>query len=354
MKLMKIKPNDILFFRDGKPFDAGENMWMGTSFMPNPSVFYGAIFSAILAQNSEHRNEILNLELEQVLELGKVYIYDEENKDLYMSVPLDLFKNDRGFVKMGRIKQDGLLYFPDGNYERVNNQYIKVSNFKNSYTKGMAGSISIYNEDKFYTNSYKVGIKKSFQKSVEKDYLYRIDLMEFKGVDWNYAVEYCIKPEYIKLEDKGTIKLGGEGKSCKYEILDGISHKLPYDLNQLHDYENEICPYEKAKMILLSPGIYMKEGWRPSFENSSIKFHLGITDKPLYIGGFDLKKGKAKPMYRAVVAGSIYILESEEFKDKRLCEIKDFIKASIEGDCVDNFRGFNNFEIVGYGGQNDE
>jgi CRISPR-associated protein Cmr3 len=48
MKLF-IEPLDVMFFRDGKPFVAGENHIAQSVFPPTPLTFQGAIRSAILA-----------------------------------------------------------------------------------------------------------------------------------------------------------------------------------------------------------------------------------------------------------------------------------------------------------------
>lgn len=341
MNLLKITPNDTLFFRNGMPFDAGENMWVGTHYIPYPSVFYGAIYSTILGQNPRKRDSLFEIEdLETVLRLGRIYIYDEENEDLYMPAPLDLFKDDRGNVKFGNI-ENGLLYYPSESFERVDDHFINVSILK-SYAQKMDYVISVYDKDKFFCNSYKVGIKKDLKKgNVEEDHLYRVDLAEFKGLNWSYLVEYKIGRNDVKLSDKGMMKLGGRGKSCKYEIL----KEKPYDLEKLDEYiENKKCPNERVKMILTSPGIYKDQGWRPDFPED-IKLVYAITGKPLYIGGFDIKNSRPKPMYRSVPPGSVYVLENKSFKGKKLSCIKLMIKNSIK-DSEDQFRGFNSFEVV--------
>jgi len=47
MKYMQIKPTDSLFFGTGKPFNAGADSWTDSSFLPNPSVIWGALFSVL-------------------------------------------------------------------------------------------------------------------------------------------------------------------------------------------------------------------------------------------------------------------------------------------------------------------
>lgn len=78
-------------------------------------------------------------------------------------------------------------------------------------------------------------------------------------------------------------------------------------------------------------------GWLPSWLNSdmlsgeysignaapiSLKLTTAAVGKPIPVGGWDMKKGKAKPTYRAVPAGSVYYFE---LKDKN--RIDDLIAA---------------------------
>ena len=50
MKVFKIAPLDPLFFRDPRPFTAGEQDWAGSFPFPWPGTVYGAIRSAILSR----------------------------------------------------------------------------------------------------------------------------------------------------------------------------------------------------------------------------------------------------------------------------------------------------------------
>ena len=49
--LLQIRPNDTMFFGKGKPFNVAENSWVQSYTMPMPSVFWGAIYSAILSKD---------------------------------------------------------------------------------------------------------------------------------------------------------------------------------------------------------------------------------------------------------------------------------------------------------------
>lgn len=54
MPTIEIQALDTLFFRDGKPFDMGDDNWAEGIFPPPPSVIYGALRSAYFAEHPEN------------------------------------------------------------------------------------------------------------------------------------------------------------------------------------------------------------------------------------------------------------------------------------------------------------
>lgn len=357
MKYLKLKPNNTLFLRDGQVFDRGENMWLRSRFFPHPSVFYGAIYSNIISCNIEKKNKLIGLkpeELKDILQINKIYIYDEEdeNENLFINSPLDLFKNDRGEIKFGELEEikenskvKKILCPPSNSYKRVDGEYIEILTFSDSYIKGNDFALNTYREDEFYLNSYKVGIEKNKSRNVaEDDSLYRMDLSRFKSKDLSYLVEYEIKDETLSFSNEGFLKLGGEGKTCKYKVLNEKTR--PYSINGLEKKYKQKCSNNKVKIVLTSPAIFTEHGWKPNFEGD-IKIIYSSIGKPVYIGGFDMYKKRPKPMYKAVPSGSVYVLESDLFVNKKLMEIKDILDKNIK-DSLDTFRGFGKFEVMEY------
>ena len=78
-----IQPNDTLFFRDGRPFDAGADVWTGTIFPPYPATIYGMLrtfFINMVSTNIDHADYFANIPDEYKGLLGK--------KDEYGSLSL--------------------------------------------------------------------------------------------------------------------------------------------------------------------------------------------------------------------------------------------------------------------------
>lgn len=369
MRLLKIKPNDNLFLGSGKRFDKGESAWLHSRLMPYPSVFNGAIAALMLRLNDNRRTQYISNKQEKddprnFLKIGKVYLYDEENRDVYMPAPLDLFIFKRGRCSYGVFRRldsnyvssasrlEYFLFPQEKTSERADEMYIKRTSFYNSYMD-TEDSIGFLAKGDIMASSYKVGIQKDEKKGTSKeDHLYRIDLTEFKDDRWSYLVEYSIKDDWWGSDAKGLgdgyLKLGGENKSCKYYDI------LPENI--MYDYEKEKKVYETknetefVKLYFMSPVIFNHYSYMPTLVDSKVQVVGGSSSKPYYIGGFDMKKGRSKNMYRAVPEGAVYVLKSEAFKNKPLGEIKEEVSSLLEKDFKEYQRfykeGFGRFEII--------
>lgn len=389
MKLMTIKPKDNIFVGSGKRFAKGENNWVQSKAIPSPSVFHGAIASLMLSLDKNRKNEYLelinkyrkernkkNADKSKVKKLQEKYkeknpknfitidnIYltgnidkNAHNINKYIPAPLDLFINDKGYISYGKFKKispcystsfnDELEYLLDScepNTDRVESMFIDRASFFNSYFK-MSDSISCINKDEIFSSAYKVGIEIDYAKGTVKDeHLYRLDLCQFINKNWSYAVKFDIESKWwsdedINLDRKGLLKLGGEHKPSIYELKDVKNYKDDIVNNYIND--NEF-----VKMYFYTPAVFKNNSYKPEFDND-IKVVGAFTDKPQYVGGFDMAEGKSKPMYKVVPAGAVYLLKSDKFRGEKLESIKELIKNSSFVRTEHNREGFCKFEIV--------
>ena len=51
--ILELQPLDTLFFRDGKPFNKGEENWADAIFPPFPATIYGALRTAYFNEHIE-------------------------------------------------------------------------------------------------------------------------------------------------------------------------------------------------------------------------------------------------------------------------------------------------------------
>lgn len=340
--LIEVSALDTLFFRDGKPFIMGENHWTDSIFPPSMSTIYGALRTAYFSQNIEvfeklQANNELNTDKDPTrkLEIKKLFyrINKSNNAGFYYSMPLDLVslknkseegkkyeeKNKKYKVKQLKIRENNYINSNPLKYLLYYDQYIEnitdglIDKYRiTDYIKGKAKKIEVCKISDYFLSEPKVGIGIDKKIGTSKESrLYRIDLKRLKDV--SLIVEF----EGIEIEEKGVIRLGGEGKYVSYSecgMLRNISN--PFD-TKLEEYlKNQID--SRFKVSLLTPAIFEK-GWLPrwinidgyTYENEKFKIRLvaAAVGKHTLIGGFDMAKNRPKPMVKAVPSGSTYYFE---------------------------------------------
>ncbi|MGE4518025.1 MAG: type III-B CRISPR module-associated protein Cmr3 [Desulfobacteraceae bacterium] len=336
MAFMTIKPKDTLFFRGGKPFTAGENSWTDSSFLPNPSVIWGAMFSVLFSEKKICRKNP-SKEAER-LKIENIYLYNEKNQTVLIPAPLDIFTDDYGKFYLPEYEEvDFVSNYPmpflamvkNKKVKPLENAFIDVSSLFNHYSRNYSGSMIVYRSEKIFVPDSKIGIKRTYlTKASEEKYLYRIDLTQFKQ-DWSFLVEYQLSDATFSSD--GLLKLGGEGKTAYFKKIE-----KPKTLVRVSDYKKNILKSikdeEYFKIVFKTP-CYFCNGWE-----TNVKPLCASIGKPLNIGGFDMAandgKGMPKPMKRYVPGGSVYIFETKYFDES----------TSINSE--DAFKGFGKYEVL--------
>lgn len=371
MELLKIKPCDNTFFGTGQQFNFGDNDFIESKEIPYPSVFFGAIFTAILVKNKEFRLGFFKdkrFDHEKILTIGNIYIYDEVENEAYVAAPKDIFFKDsykakcKGDVHYGRFEKVAannrsslkLPYYlkspEDREYKRMQNSFINIEDIYKKYVKKLNLGIKFKFKEDIFIQDVKIGIGTDADKRiVEEGKLYRRQQTEFKNNLWSYVVEYKIEEDYlnkyypgISLEtlEKGYLKLGGENKAAKFEKVNiDIINKFQKEQNKFQKEQNKF-EGKQLKLICISD-TFFRYGIEKAFEN---KFEiLGIVnDKPIYIGGIDLKgqnkKAVVRKMYKGYSAGTVILLKYIGNRDT-LKELRGIMNENKS-------KGFNKFIIM--------
>lgn len=336
---IELKALDTLFFRDGKPFEKGDESWAAGLFPPAPSVYYGSIRSAYIAQNL-HQFSLQDLiKRTEELRIKQIYyqlyapIVGEDNAawDNFLPLPNDLVmmkdvsgreKRERRFYKSYKIyllQQEqqlatsslhsnavnisSLLSHEGEEVEKLEEGIIDDRALR-QYLGGKYSSNFMGRKIKdFLTDEPKVGIGRDDNTHVAQDsMLYRV------GMQRSHQIKIVIDFDEISDLDftsEGLIRMGGEGKTVQYRTAKKLG-RLSFEDTGLQEEE------QYFKLYLTTPAIF-KAGWKPSeiFEKANMKVALisSAVGKPVHIGGFDIAKNRPKPMYRAVPAGSVYYFE---------------------------------------------
>lgn len=354
MHLLKIKPYDNTFFGTGKVLALGMNNYVESKNIPYPSVFFGAIFSALLSENYKFRKAFFSKSIpdhSKILRIGQVYLYNENDKQVYLPAPKDIFINNSN-IRFGKFVEvsNTSLEFPkmlmsplNSEYKRVDKHFIRVKDLYEGYLRKENNSIKVISEDNIFKKSMKIGIGMNMEsRVVEKDMLYKLQHTEFTTNDWSFLVEYELDYDYLKKNygdinlvylSQGCLKLGGENKVSKYsEVTNSIIHEFNSFKPKLTNDEFK---------VIFTSDTYFKD----NIDNVFDKYFkiIGISnDKPIYIGGFDMisknKQGAPKAMHKGYSAGTVLLVKINENLEKyKIVEYLDEIMK------LDEDKGFNKY-----------
>lgn len=323
--IIEIEAHDTLFFRDGKPFTMGEDVWANGNFPPSPSVIYGALRAIYFGNNTKELSKA-NTKDDPTNNLNIKSIYFKFDNNSYLPAPLDIVKtkdkndefcflnlkeNDSKFISSIKTKY---ILSSDKNVENIENGLISINSFNQDFIKGeRSNSTSKYFKklSEFVELEPKTGIGRNKDTLTTREgNIYRVAMMRIK------KLKIVVDFENLEIPDNGIIRLGGEGKTASYR---SIESKIIIDADKIQIRENLIfCLY------LSTPAIF-KNGCLPDWIDPStlevnksdfdIEFLTVMMGKTQFIGGFDIVNNKPKPMKKAVSSGTVYYFQAKSQSD---------------------------------------
>ncbi len=347
---VEIQPFDSLFFRNGKPFSMGEEVWGGGMFPPPPSVVYGALRTAFFSRNlaqlsqaNEAGDVSLKLRIRQVL-LSK--LSSESGKtEVYFPCPFDVVesKNRAGtqallsLTKWAGISShptQHLLTVKDQNILPVNSlgggHWISLNQFKAYLLYGDAPAP--YPASAFMIPEPKIGIQKSRASGKAADgMLYRVGMTRPQSGVGLY-VDWVAEDSGFQLSEAGFLKLGAEGKSASFQ-----QSPLSIDIKAPQIEGNVI------KLVFTTPAVF-EHGWLPgsidpktrkgAWGGEPVEVLTAAFNRAAYQGGFSMKATKnqpfgPKPMRKAVPAGAVYYIRIDG-------DVQQAVE-SLHGQCLSDY-----------------
>jgi len=321
MPTIQMEAFDTLFFRDGKPFSMGDDVWANGVFPPYPSSLYGALRASYFSNNiKELENANSETDISRNLKINKIYYH--YGMDDLVPIPLDLVSIKDNKVSEGKAFQmsleqkenllsnspfiEKLTYTTEEKLESVDGNFLRIDQLE-KYLNSKSKDYSYYQAKDLFTQESKIGIARNqISKIADEGRIYRIAMMRSKEKNFSIVIEY----ENLELSQKGNFKLGADGKIVNYKSISNMKVEPAQNLTN------------RFKLYLLTPAIF-KSGWLPFGLSSNqletdyfgikLKLLTCVVGKYINIGGFQIKNGKQspKPMYRAVPAGSVYYFESD-------------------------------------------
>lgn len=350
VSLWKFSAMDSLFFRDGRPMNAGESAWIDSQFPPTGQTLQGAIRAAILdyvdadiqkfqggenclpANGGSLREEIGDGGSIGNLDLCGPFVAC--NDELFFPVPLDLVKNKQHAFSLlspseKPVTSDmGCLRLPSvtgQGFKTEEGKYISSSTMT-TLLQGKTDNLQLLpliaaseNEDALADREPKVGLARDNQKRTNTEgKLFAIaPIRPRTGVTINVQAtgiksSHCPSNTFVQ-------KLGGEGKVARLSVEVGQQLTMPVP------HINQLADRIRFKIVFISPAL-LEEGlllpvsnrqtetdflWQGAVNSCELKVVTACIDKPVKIGGWNLMKRCSEPLRPFIPAGSVFFCEAD-------------------------------------------
>lgn len=345
----QLLPDDVLFFRDGKPSTRGTDHYLRSLFPPYPSTLYGALRTRRLAdqdielaglgpRNWSERLNGLTAELGEWGGFGTLSLRGPwlvRDGEPLLPAPLDL-----GLLleSSGAEIASVVRFLPDLEAERrwshslarmvaavrtgsgwkrwtspapgaepssAAGWFLKPAGLKAWRDGGCPEPGHFVRASKLWTVEARTGVGlQTSARMGENGLLYTFGFVRLvPGVTLGFEIDGS------GLEAGGRVRFGGEGRTAVLESGPGFPDAGP--------------PPEGDLVVLsyASPAISRGGAYPPGFSESCLEATLGgrrlrlvaaAVPGFLPVGGWDLARGEAKPLRRAIPPGSVYVFQALE------------------------------------------
>jgi CRISPR-associated protein Cmr3 len=325
-----IQPNDVWFFRDNKPFSAGQNFVARGQFPPNPTTVQGAVRTYYLEQQGvnweaykagdvpDAISEMVGLPAgsnrpasQGQLRIQGPYVgrWQDGQVELLYRAPLDLLQHEETASQYALLK--------------IAHQYDFLTDAPFEGWRPLIRPTEYEQADGWLTQEqfarYLRGDVEALDRILSTGELFQVEDRVGLGLDYGrranresqfYRAEFIRPCEDVGLvirvnnsifEEAGILMLGGESRSSRFQQID--TPALPAQTGR-----------GKIRIVLLTPA-YFTDGWRPvSGDWSRWVGETGrlvslVVGKPVPISGWDIANGRPKPLRNYVPAGSVFYFE---------------------------------------------
>ncbi len=401
MKTVKwffIRPFDTLFFRDARPFSAGQDNLAQSVFPPAPSTTYGAVRTASLIQAGV---DLVKFKADEVKNLPPAVGNKMQFGSLHLTGPI-LARREPSGVCLLFLSPLNLVY-EEGSRERRLEFLIQDESSQNTVANGsqytnlplplnlfvpedrvtyadryltfdqalalLCGIVpdkldNLISKESLWKADNRVGIAQNKARSAEEGMLYSSQHIQINNHPGNINRVGGLAIKVIEGKDSlpsnGIIQLGGEKRFCEFQEI-SVAQPTKFQIELIAE---KILKNSRFFFWLISPAVFSNDEYPfiPGFiDHHTLKGKLDDQQVELVacqigrsvgIGGWNIVDNVPKPMRRAVPPGSIYFFKltnggkSEE-------QIKQFVERwmlyPLPGQKSDyDKQGFGTILIGGY------
>ena len=399
-----IEPCDVLFFRDSKPFAAGEQSAAQSGFPPPATALIGALRSQMfefLAREKKItiQQALKNKDCIEIIgdseNLGSLrfqgpFLYHQPSQQLYLPWPQDMYITDDETQTPGQLVPvepskavlPSAFCLPDKYMNLNHTPFFLEPDKKGIEIKGSIFFNGLYladyllnnldldllqSEDNFcldeticlFEPRTGIGMQKH-SRTTQKGMLYTINCMRLNK-DYCFLMSVTNKNQPVPIYAKGAMRLGGEGKVATYAIMNNCDEE-PLQETRTEDFYDELIEkiveqdQPRIKILLLSPGIF-QYGWLPDIidpasltwqiAGTELQLLTAATGKHILIGGWNLAENRPRTLYRAVPGGSVYFLQAKTKLTRD--QAREIIRAAHWQTLISKNKDMDFYRAAGFG-----
>ena len=356
-----IEPSDVLLFRDGRPFSAGEGHRARSIFPPTPNTMQGVIRSRVLAERCgryrQYRDRCLNcpdqnnctipeeiglpanLATNEDGHFGKMHlkgplIANNDQQLFYFPMPADVVQvKDKGSSATPQLRilqplstqlpgrNDGHrqllpLWTPETKLVESVQGYLDQHQLQQYLLSSCPQTVT--KTDLLFAKESRFGIEVNYSRqTVKESQLYQTEFVRcLPNVGLYVEMEGIRQLGADPDATSGLMAIGGENRASSY-----IQLETGVDWSELKRQFCQQLPQAAGfKLYLATPTIF-KQGWLPSWINADtlegeykgvpVQLKAAAIARYQIFGGWDVAHNRPKPTRRAVSAGSVYYFSTK-------------------------------------------
>jgi CRISPR-associated protein Cmr3 len=360
-----IEPTEPLMFRDGRPFEAGQNNFAQSLFPPTPETLQGAVRAAIAASWDPNKNiaaAFKDTELTKRIgdrdgygrfrmtgiALGRYDKDDSKTVGRLLPPPAHIMKSDKRLVRLRPDEKKSIrsnlpagidhylvptVTLDDGEDLEPIKGWLPETSLRRTLFPGDLKDIEIVRNHDIYQEESRLGIGvQSSTKATAEGYLYQMQMIRMNHLmdhkyRYGFVVDITLRPEKpgqpplnddeiqkeLHLDSSGWMTLGGEQRTAHFRVL-------PSPI-----LEQTARSAGGRPLLYLATPASFQTGWKPSQQFAPLDAPItAAINRYDSIGGWLLSEGGArgenKAMRRCVPAGSVYFYDKKVTPDQSLTD----------------------------------
>ena len=350
-----LEPEDVWFFRDAKPFTAGESHRAESRFPPTPSTLLGALRTALISRAGlSFEDFAAGADPEAWSELLETVGAPGRPGSLVLQGPFPrrsgpqgdqiLFPWPRDLLGRNRLEPldeslpDLLVNEPpvqltwtmgvtEDKSEMPPGSWVDIRELL-EYLAGAPAPAATASDGDLFTTENHTGLALGPSRSAVPGMLYMAAMTRMRqdaGSRCGLAFRVATDAAEIVLP-RGPLALGGKSRAADLAPLpEGTAADLEGRIaDHASKVAEQICKTRIFRVYAATPAIF-QSGWHPDCLQQvgdriagtlapgvPVELVSAVLDKPLPVGGWDLARNRPKPLYRAVRAGSVYFFRIPE------------------------------------------